>query len=348
MEVLVHMTGNRSKTASNRPRASIKRTALITLIILCGVLITGFLAEQVLSYRDRQRYTPPGELVEVGDRTVHWIDMGEGTPAVLLESGLPGSSLDWMQVQAEISEFTRVIAYDRAGYGWSDPGTAPRTAEQIALEVQQLLESEQVSGPYILVAHSFGGIYSRFLAQELDGQLAGIVLVDTTPEDYSSRLPAGFLSQEKSMEQLMFWGQYLAYFGIPRIIGYSLTPTYCVPEEMTAMAVSTGYRPVAFRTLQGEFAARSASIAALEEKDQLLNVPLTVIARSGRVSPAVTDEEAIREQEEVERIWQELQMELSMLSLNGKFVRADKSGHFIQCEQPDLVVQAVREMVLNR
>jgi pimeloyl-ACP methyl ester carboxylesterase len=88
----------------------------------------GAVYQATATFIDEHKYPPPGELVDVGGYRLHINCIGEGSPTVVMDSGLPGSSLDWSLVQSEVAEFTRVCAYDRAGFGWSDPGPTPRTS----------------------------------------------------------------------------------------------------------------------------------------------------------------------------------------------------------------------------
>ena len=124
-----------------------------------------------------QTYPPLGQLVDVGGYRLHIVCIGEGSPTVVLEAGLIGLVLAWSLVQPNISHFTRVCAYDRAGYGWSDPNPTeiPPTSQRLIHELHTLLLNTSVEGPYILVAHSFGGLNARLFAHEYPHETAGLV-----------------------------------------------------------------------------------------------------------------------------------------------------------------------------
>jgi pimeloyl-ACP methyl ester carboxylesterase len=100
--------------------------------------------------------------------------------------GSPG--LEWTRIQRELVPDTAVVPYDRAGLGWSDPGPWPRSAARIADKLHQLLEAGGVRPPYLLVGHSLGGLVVRLYAARHPGTVAGMVLVDPTPEDYQRRI----------------------------------------------------------------------------------------------------------------------------------------------------------------
>lgn len=114
-------------------------------------------------------------------RSLAWVSAGTGLPAVLLEAGLSGSSAGWAAVMTELSGTTRVVAYDRAGYGLSDP-VDPRP-EQVVADLRAVLAAAQVHGPVVLVGHSWGGPLVRLLAAAHPADVAAVVLLDATHED---------------------------------------------------------------------------------------------------------------------------------------------------------------------
>ena len=163
------------------------------LIALCGLLIVAVLSGatyQWIATRNELAATPPpGRLVDVGGHRLHIWCTGAGTPSVILETGLGGSSADWGFVQPEVSRFTQVCSYDRAGMGYSDPGPSPRTTRRIARELAQLLDRSGISGPAVLVGASIGGLTARVFASEYGERVAGLVLVDASHEDQDHDIP---------------------------------------------------------------------------------------------------------------------------------------------------------------
>jgi pimeloyl-ACP methyl ester carboxylesterase len=108
---------------------------------------------------------------------------------VVLDSGLGDFSAPWVRVQQEVSDTTRVCAYDRAGMGWSEMGPEPRDAKQITSELHTLLKGAGIDGPYVLVGHSLGGMSMQTYAHRYPKEVAGVVLVDssTDPDQFSQR-----------------------------------------------------------------------------------------------------------------------------------------------------------------
>jgi pimeloyl-ACP methyl ester carboxylesterase len=207
--------------ASQRPRKT-RRTIMniivgvIGLIVVCAV--GGAIYQIVASNNDRRSFPPPGQLIDVGDHRLHLLAMGEdhGGPTVVLESGTMAFSSYWAWVQPEIAKFARVVAYDRAGLGWSEPGPKPRDAQHIAMELHTALRNAGIEGPYVLVGHSEGGLYAPVFATLYPDEVAGLVLIDPEHPDVFN-LPNGPGIKQGSMF-IGTWGPLIARLGIGRLI----------------------------------------------------------------------------------------------------------------------------------
>lgn len=156
---------------------------LILLAALGAAATAGALYQWVGTRRDRVVVPPPGRLVALGGRRLHVHALGDGLPAVVFESGLAASSLNWRGVQEEVSRFTTAYTYDRAGYGWSDPARGPATAEAACADLHALLRALPVEAPTVLVGHSFGSYVLQLFACRHPGAVAGMVLVDPVTHD---------------------------------------------------------------------------------------------------------------------------------------------------------------------
>jgi len=124
----------------------------------------------------------PGELVDLGGHKLHVNCAGKGSPTVVVENGLGDFSFDWILVQTQVAAFTRICAYDRAGYAWSDPAPQPRTFAQLNLELRDALAKLGEHGPFVLVGHSFGGPVVRNFAVAYAHEVVGLILVDASFE----------------------------------------------------------------------------------------------------------------------------------------------------------------------
>jgi pimeloyl-ACP methyl ester carboxylesterase len=128
-------------------------------------------------------YARPGQLVDAGGFRLNLYCMGSGSPTIVFDSGWGDWAPAWSKVQPEIAKWTRACSYDRAGTGFSDPGPMPRTSVHIAEELRTALHNAGIGGPYILVGSAFGGDNVRTFADLYMDDVAGMVLVDADPDD---------------------------------------------------------------------------------------------------------------------------------------------------------------------
>jgi pimeloyl-ACP methyl ester carboxylesterase len=124
-------------------------------------------------------YTQPGQLVDVGGFRLNLYCWGSGSPTVVFDSGYEDWAPAWSTVQPKIAKWTRACSYDRAGAGFSDPGPMPRTSVRIAEELHTALHRAGIAAPYILVGHAFGGDNVRTFAVLYMDEVAGMVMDDT-------------------------------------------------------------------------------------------------------------------------------------------------------------------------
>src|SRR5215218_808170 len=173
--------------------------ALLWLVVALLVLaVSGAIYQAIAPARDERAYPPPGQLVDVGGHRLHIFCVGQGSPTVILESALGAMSAHWVRVQQQVAETTRVCAYDRAGMGWSEPGPEPRDARQISSELHTLLKDADTEGSYVLVGHSYGGVYARMYAARYSEEVAGVVLVDSSHPQQFTRSPEGRAMYEQN------------------------------------------------------------------------------------------------------------------------------------------------------
>jgi pimeloyl-ACP methyl ester carboxylesterase len=164
--------------------------ALLGLIVApLALAVAGAIYQAIATELAERAYPPPGEMVDVGGYRLHINCVGQVSPTVLLDAGSGGFSAQWVRVQQEVSGTTRVCAYDRAGMGWSEMGPDPRDAKQITGELHTLLSKAGIEGPYVLVGHSFGGMYMQTYANRYPDEVAGVALVDssTDPDQFGQR-----------------------------------------------------------------------------------------------------------------------------------------------------------------
>lgn len=160
-------------------------------LVLALVCATGVGIQLIAARRNQRRFPPPGRMVDGGGFSMHLDVRGEhrGAATVVLEAGLGSFSPNWHWVQRELAQHLQVVAYDRAGLGWSEASRAPRDAGTMADELFSALREAGIDGPYVLAGHSFGGLVVRAFADLHRHETAGLVLVDASHPDQWARWP---------------------------------------------------------------------------------------------------------------------------------------------------------------
>lgn len=159
-----------------------QRSAALALAALLGATAAWAKTELVPLTQVEQEYVRPQQLIDVGNgRRINLFCLGEGSPAVVFDSGLSDWSSTWVLIQPAVARHTRACSYDRPGMGYSDPSPLPRTPQAAVEDLHSLLE-RGVGGPVVLVGHSLGGFYAKLYARTYPQQVAGLVLVDPAEE----------------------------------------------------------------------------------------------------------------------------------------------------------------------
>jgi pimeloyl-ACP methyl ester carboxylesterase len=237
----------------------------------------------------------PGTRIDVGGHRLRLYCSGEGEPVVVMDAGLGDSLEVWSELRPLVADFARVCVYDRAGLGGSDPGPLPRTSAVIVEDLRRLLARAGEPAPYVLVGHSFGGLNVLLFAGRHPEEVAGLVLVDATHEDF------------------------------PAIDARSRPEAERLKMETNLAATS----PSALSELQSiEESARQVREAAPPPE-----VPLVVVS-SGLAGGSP----------EAAAAWRRLQLELARKVEGGVQIIAERSGHYIQHDQPALVAEAIRQV----
>ncbi|HZW28003.1 MAG TPA: alpha/beta hydrolase [Trueperaceae bacterium] len=295
----------------------------------------------------------PGQLVDVGGRNLHVYCVGDGSPTVVLEAGLGDGSINFRALQTRIAAFTRVCAYDRAGYGWSDEAEDARDLEAIVADLHALLEGAGEEGPYVLAGHSLGGLIALGYAKARPGDVVGVVLIDSSHPHQMDRLaavPELVTAQELEIEGLAAAIDMAESGGLPPDAVRPNAPPVLAPalqDEWARLFV----QPKQLRAAVAEFRALDATLAQAAAALDLGDLPVTVVSRGVGVEGQLPAEalEALGLTPDVlrraEEIWSGLQQDLLNVSTSSKRVVAERSPHYVYYQQPALVVAAVRELV---
>jgi pimeloyl-ACP methyl ester carboxylesterase len=315
-----------------------KNLYALALAVLLGAAVIGAVGQRVLCHRERRRFPPPGIRVDASGLALHFQVSGEGEPVVVLDSALAGTSLSWSEVQPRVAAFARVASYDRGGFGWSDPSSEPRRVDCLVAELRRGLKALSLEPPYVLVGHSYGGFVAKLFWSRHPEEVAGVVLVDVPhPRKWVTPSASELRRIERGARSARVAGL-LAHFGVTRLFFRFAGPRRLeslrallskLPASHQAAIRSFWVRPWTLQALSSliEEAPRSAVLVESATRD-LGDRPLAVLTAS-RPSP-----ERIRDQEEEAR-----------RSRCSRHVIAERSGHWIPLEEPELVVEAIREVV---
>ena len=324
---------NNSESGSPGARPVGRRLGLILLVLLLVLLAGGFLYENISEARDRRFNAMEGKLVDVGARKMHIDCTGEGSPAVILDSGLGDSYLSWRKVQPEIAKLTRVCSYDRAGLGYSEPSSRPRTSRVIAQELHGLLQAAGIAPPYVIVGHSMGGYDVRVYTSMYPKEIVGMILVDASHPDQENRFPRELKDMEGSWRRETEFIAYTMPFGVPRLLGLC-------DEGPIDRAADCNWRTA--RERLAEIRAFPESAVQAASTGPFGDMPLAVLSHDpDKPSSDLPPDLATV----VNREWQKMQQELARLSTRGTQMVAKGSAHYIQIDRPDVVIDAVRSVV---
>lgn len=261
----------------------------------------------------------PGERYDVGGYKVHIYCVGEGSPTVIVDVGLGDDSTDWLPVQAGVSTNSRICVFDRPGYGWSDFGPQPRNSMRIAFELETLLARAEIKPPYVMVGHSFGGYNIRVFTANHPDKVKGMVLVDASHEDQYDRFQISLPQNYNRRSNILVLPKTSggdAHMNKPRVL-----------------------RERSFHAARAEISSLSQSAEQVQQNRSLPDIPLVIVSRG---KPEWFGDAVLQARE---KTWNSMQRELFLLSPLSRHVFAHQSGHDIPFEQPDIIIEAISEIV---
>jgi pimeloyl-ACP methyl ester carboxylesterase len=331
---------------------------MLWLLILPGLLLAGGVYQAIGSWMDERRFPVPGRLVDVGGFRLHLRREGSGRPVVVLEAGIAATSISWSPVQTRLADLSTVCSYDRAGLGWSDPrqgGSRPCTLEQLGSDLEALLRSSGLAAPFVLVGHSFGGLVVRAFAHAWPEQTAGLVLVDPVSAVCWSSGSQANTEQIRAAARLSRRGALLARMGVvraalsvlnaggrwfPRRVGQVVARKGSevmqnlakeiakLPRELYSTVRAHWSRPGGFLMMAEYLEALPGCAAAGLTMKVPGNIPVTILSAGNAAAEELREREAWASESE-----------------RGRHIKVPGTGHWLQLERPELVAEAVREMV---
>lgn len=326
---------------------------MILVVAALAAVAVGVTYQLVGARRDARRFPPPGRLVEVAGHRLHVVCAGTGTPAVVLESAIAASSLSWSMVLPEVARCTSVCAYDRAGLGWSEASSAPATLTRTLDELGVVVERTAGPRPTVLVGHSFGAFVCLAYAARHPAGVSGLVLLDP-PTDWSDMQPRQ-RRMLRGARQLSRIGGVLARAGVVRACLSLLTggapgaPRHIVkmfgpqaahmlerlvgevrklPAGVHPLVQAAWCRPKCFRAMVDHLRVFEEAAGSVALRSPAADMPLIVISAGDQPPNVIAAHNA-----------------LARSSSRGRQIVAERTGHWVQFDEPDLVVDAIRSLV---
>ena len=272
-----------------------------------------------------------GILVKINDRVIHTIDSGSNDSkyTVILDAGLSCCSIDWYYIQPQVSKFSKVISFDRAGYGWSSSVKGKYTSENVVEDLIKVLEKLNAKPPYVLVGHSFGGLNMRLFASKYPEKVAALILIDSVHEKryLSSEWDEERKNIHKKNLRLFRLGYITSSVGIPRLLKQPVGRKR-LPEPYQKYINYIGYNPKTFEAVYKEFFYSEESASQLKDSKPLnKELPITVLSSNNN-----------------DISWVEHQNILSNLTNNTIQIKTDH-GHSIHLENPEIVIDTIKDVI---
>jgi pimeloyl-ACP methyl ester carboxylesterase len=297
-------------------------------------------------------YASPGRRLNVDGRHLNLVCSGSGRPVVVLDAGLGDWSPSWIPIQQRLASKTTVCAYDRAGYGFSDPASSARTSLTNARELHDLLHAANLPAPYVLVGHSFGGLNMLGFTEMYRSDVAGLVLVDGTAPDVA--MPAalkplmdGQLAAVQKCATAAREGKlagtspaFTTCFNV--LWGIGSQPNNGVTPRLVAAVENQAREPAPYDAVASELQNVTESQREVRERERSFgDLPLEVLTAAthgeNEMPPALR-----ASLQQFEPAWRRAHMRIAALSTVGHYELV-QSGHYIQFDHPDVVIDAVEK-----
>lgn len=333
------------------PTALALRAHLAVLLLLIG---KAGLA-QVPAMAEDQRilpYAEPGRQIDIGGRRINMHCAGTGTPTVILMAGIFSWSVVWYKTQPVIAQNTRVCTFDRASYGFSDPAPRPQLLAEVVEDLHAALKAGTIPGPYVLVGHSLGGIEVRLYAQRWPEEVAGMVLVDSSPA--GEMLLEMNLPDFDEVEGRESYASDMLHCALLAAHG-PLEPSRPEYKDCTSVDALPSDTPAAFRKIWPRFftadyfADKVSLMSSLythryDSVDHLRlgAMPLVVLTAKNTWGDTPA---AIRFTQTFLTFWLARHEALAHLSSRGIHRFVEGSGHHIQLDKPQTVIDAVEDVL---
>lgn len=301
---------------------------------------------------DNVAFTQPQRMIRIDtERRLNLYCAGEGHPAVIFDAGLGDSAKAWGLVQPDIARLTMACSYDRAGLGFSDPSTEPATSEQAVSDLHRLLDVAKLARPVILVGHSYGGMNVKLYAEKFPSEVAGLVMVDPSHEDLgrdtgridpkTNEARATYLADLQkclhASERALSTDPQLGELCVP-----GAGPRYSA--QINAVESELGAKRTRVTAWIGEMTnVWGVSADQVRSSNRTLGaIPIRVLTKFPSL-PAPGETQEMRDAKNA--MWIRLHDEIANMSSNGRRTTVADTGHYIQLDQPKVVVESIGSVI---
>ncbi len=309
--------------------------------------LAGYAVESWCRRRDRRAWPAPGQLVDVGGHRLHARSYGAGPLVVVFEADEGAWSTHWGSLPERFAPDARVIVYDRAGLGWSDPGPEPRDGESLARELHQMLR-KLVPDPKrrtVLVAHGSGAHVARVYAHRYPFETAGVVLVDPHPDTLRDRLRREQVEAPEASPLAIHFGNLLARLGVVRLLSWrgGRNGWLPLPAKQRRLLDAFELDPRVRRAAAQELAAEARTLEQVQRASDLGAPPTHVLV--SRETLAADRVPRTFPRAEFNRLWAEEGARIAGAVRAGTLSYVDEADHLLQLHAPEPVEAAVREVL---
>lgn len=341
------------KTSLNKARRLCGLFQHLTAAVMLCAASPLFSAERTVPVT--QAPTPSGRLIDLGGYRMHLYCTGKGSPTVILSPGSGDFSFDWGLVQPGVAKITRVCSYDRSGEAWSDLGPTPRTMTQEVFDLHRALAKADIFGPYILVGHSSGGMVMRLFAALHPTEVIGMVLVDGSHEEDTGNIngkittafalskgrpipavrtnitPADALDDDavKKIQEMVRKYEFMQ----PHIE----SPYDKLPADVQQLQLWAVGQPKHWAATSNDYGGEEAE--RLYKTDHQTAHPL------GGIPLIVLSQDMTNRTDEHAKIHMRTQEAMAHYSTQGRQIIVPGAGHHIQLDRPEVVVDAIRQVL---
>ncbi|MFI8708665.1 alpha/beta fold hydrolase [Bacillus sp. NPDC077411] len=290
--------------------------------------------------------------VDVFGKKVEVLITGEGTQTVVIQTGMFCSFYNWIEVANELSPYYKVVLFHRPGYGASELSEEERTTEQTAYELRELLRVLHIQQPIILVGHSYGGLCVQHFTMLYPEQVTSLVLVDSTSMNLHrlDELDLPTLdetdSDEKWIEKCLYYADLDTAQLQQEVFPKLTTAQTTLLAEIQKLLLSFPISPALYKAVSSEIIHWKDCAQKMKNMQPFPNIPLIIIERDAHhsIQQAIQDGIPYEEAVALETVWQELIHEQTTLSKQSQLITAAKSGHSIERDRPDIIIEAIKNL----